>query len=147
MPGFDNSRYCGAMDCDLNTLADIYLWHHATRCDDDFWAWQRVDEIVRGGDLDRVWEITPLLLRKASDDHVLDYIAAGPLEDFIDGYGDRGLDRAEQACDKDSRLQYALSGIWLLPESPVLQRWQGLMTNYGFRNGNRKPLSYHPDCW
>ena len=134
------------MDCDLNTLTDNYLRHSATGSDDDFWAWQGVDEIVRGGDLDRAWEITLLLLRKAPDD-LLGYIAAGPLEDFVDGYGDRGLDWAEQACEEDSRLQYALSGIWLLPDSPVLQRWQGLMTKYGFRNGNRKPLSYHPDCW
>ena len=135
------------MDGDLNTLADTYLRHHMTRSEDDFWAWQRVTEIVRSGDLDRAWEITLLLLRKAPDDHVLDYIAAGPLEDFIDGYGDRGLDQAEQACDNDSRLQYALSGIWLLPDSPVLQRWQELMTKYGFRNRTRKPLSHHPDCW
>lgn len=134
------------MDRDLNTLADGYLRHHATKSDDDFWACQRVHEIVRSGDLERAWEITLLLLTKAQDD-VLGYIAAGPLEDFIDGYADRGLDRAEEACEKDSRLQYALSGIWLLPDSPVLQRWQGLMTRYGFRNGNREPLSYHPDCW
>jgi hypothetical protein len=134
------------MDCDLNTLADTYLRHHATKSDDDFWAWQRVDEIVRGGDLDRAWEITLLLLTKAPDD-VLGYIAAGPLEDFVDGYGDRGLDRAEQACDGDSRLQYALSGVWLLPDSPVLRRWQGLIRKYGFLNGSRPPLSTHPDCW
>jgi hypothetical protein len=133
------------MESDLNTLADTYLRHHATQNDDDFWAWQRVDGIVRGGDLDRAWEIALLLLRKAPDD-ALGYIAAGPLEDIVDGYGNRGLDLAEQACDKDSRLQYALSGVWLLPDSPVLQRWQGLMAKYGFRNGNREPLSYHPDC-
>jgi len=134
------------MDRDLNTLADSYLRHQATKSDDDFWAWQRVDEIVRAGDLDRAWEITLLLLAKAPDD-VLGYIAAGPLEDFIDGYADRALDRAEQACEEDTRLQYALSGIWLSPDSPVLRRWQGLMTKYGFRSGNREPLSYHPDCW
>lgn len=134
------------MDCDLNTLADSYLRHKTTRSEDDSWAWQRVDEILRSGDLDRAWEVTALLLKKAPDE-LLDYIAAGPLEDFIDGYGDRAFDRVEQACEEDPRLQYALSGIWLLPESPVLQRWQALMTKYGFRNGSRKPLSYHPDCW
>lgn len=134
------------MDYDLNAMADSYLRHNATKSDAELWAWQGVDEIVRSGDLDRAWDITLLLLRKAPDD-VLEYIATGPLEDFIDGYGDQGLDRAEQACDEDSRLQYALSGIWLMPGSQVLQRWQGLMTKYGFRNGNRKPLSYHPDCW
>ena len=134
------------MDCGLETLADGYLLHHATRSNDDFWAWQRVLEIVQGGDLDRAWEITLLLLKKAPDEALGD-IAAGPLEDFVDVYGDRALDRAEQACDGDPRLQFALSGIWLLPDSPVLQRWQELMTKYGFRNRNRKPLSYHPDCW
>ncbi len=134
------------MDYDLDTLADGFLRHHKTRRDDDLGAWQKVSEIVESGDLDRAWEITLLLLKKAPDE-ALGYIAAGPLEDFVDVYGDRGLDRAEQVCDGDCRLQYALSGIWLLPDSPVLQRWQGLMTKYGFRNGNRKPLSYHPDCW
>ena len=134
------------MHRDLNTLADTYLRHHTSGSDKDFWAWQKVDEIVRGGDLDRAWEITLLLLR-AAPDTALGYVAAGPLEDFVDAYGNPGLDRVEQACDEDSRLQYALSGIWLLPESPVLQRWQGLMTKYGFRNGKRTPLSGHEDSW
>jgi len=55
------------MDRDLNTLADSYLRHQATKSNDDFWAWQRVDEIVRAGDLDRAWEITLLLLIKAPE--------------------------------------------------------------------------------
>jgi hypothetical protein len=130
------------MECDLIVLADTYLRHRA----EDFWAWERVHEIVQGGDLDRAWEITLLLLQKAQTDDALGYVAAGPLEDIVDGYGDQALDRVDEACDKDSRLQFALSGIWLLPDSPVLQRWQ-LMTKYGFRNGDRKPLSYHEDCW
>ena len=135
------------MDFDLNTLADTYLRQCATKRDEDFWAWQEVERLVRSGDLGVAWGITLLLLRKAQTDDALGYVAAGPLEDIVDGYGDQALDRLEEACDKDSRLQFALSGIWLLPDSPVLQRWQGLMTKYGFRNGDRKPLSYHKDCW
>jgi hypothetical protein len=135
------------MECDLIALADIYLRQHATNRAEDFWAWERVHEIVQGGDLDSAWEITLLLLQKAQTDDALGHVAAGPLEDIVDGYGDQALDRVEEACDKDSRLQFALSGIWLLPDSPVLQRWQGLMTKYGFRNGDRKPLSYHEGCW
>lgn len=87
------------MSGDLNTLADTYLRHHATRSVEDFWARERVDEMIRGGDLDRAWEITLLLLRKAPDD-ALGYIAAGPLEDVVDGYGHRGLDRVEQAANR-----------------------------------------------
>jgi len=113
------------MEFDLNTLADTYLHHHATRRDEDFWAFGEISQIVRSGDLDKAWNITLLLLRKATDE-ALGYIAAGPLEDIIDGYGDEALDRLEEVFDKDPRLQFALSGVWLLPDSPVLQRWQGL---------------------
>jgi hypothetical protein len=135
------------MGHDLNTLADTYLRHQVTKRDEDFWAWEQVSEIVRSGNLDRAWEITLLLLRKAKTDETLSYVAVGPLEDIIDGYGDQALDRVEQVCNEDPRLQFALSGIWLLPDSPVLERWRGLMTKYGFRSGHRQPLSYHADCW
>lgn len=135
------------MDCDLNTLTDTYLRNQARGRDEDFWAWEEVTRIVQSGDLDRAWEVTLLLLRKVETDEALSYVAAGPLEDFVDGYGDRGLDRVEEAFDADSRLQFALSGIWLSPDSPVLKRWQGLMIKYGFRKGSRRPLSHHPDCW
>ena len=75
---------------DLNTLVDTYLRQHATKRDEDFWAWQEVDRRVKTGDLDLAWEITLLLLRNAPDD-ALGYVAAGPLEDLVDGYGDRAM--------------------------------------------------------
>src|SRR5215831_14688981 len=105
------------MDFDLNTLAEAYLRNHAGRRDEDSWAVEKVDEIIRCGDLDKAWNITLLLLQKATDE-ALGYVAAGPLEDIIDGYGDKALDRVEAVCDKDRRLRFALSGVWLLPDSP-----------------------------
>lgn len=136
------------MQRDLNTLTDTYLRQNETKNKEDFWAWEEVHDIVRGGDLELAWEVTLLLLRKASDS-ALGYIAAGPLEDLIDGYGDKALDLVEHACDRDKRLQFALSGVWLLPDSPVLGRFRALMTKYGFglTEGKRQPLSPHPDCW
>lgn len=127
-------------DYDLDTLTDTYLRHQATKRDEDFWAFEEVDTIVRDGDLDRVWELTLLLLKKAMTDEALGYVAAGPLEDMIRRYGDQALDRVEQACEGDSRIQLALSGVWLPSHSRVLQRWQDFMTKYGFRSGNRQPL-------
>jgi hypothetical protein len=133
---------------DLNEVADTYLRYHAQHNDADFWAWQEVDRIVRENrELDRAWEITFLLLRKADTDEALGYIAAGPLEDLIDIYADEALDLIEQACDKDSRLQLALSGVWLEPKSLVLGRWRALMTKYRFDDGSRQPLSPHSDSW
>ena len=88
------------MNFGLNTLADTYLRQYATKRDEDFWAWQEVDRILRSGDLGPAWEITLLLLRKAQTDDALGYVAAGPLEDIVDGYGEQALDRVEKACDR-----------------------------------------------
>lgn len=135
------------MQRDLNTITDIYLRHHETHGEEDYWAWEEVEDIIHSGDLDLAWQVTLLLLSKAPDDS-LGYVAAGPLEDLIDGYGDQALDLVEGACDGDTRLQFALSGVWLLPDSPVVGRFRALMTKYGFglTEDKRKPLSPHPDC-
>jgi hypothetical protein len=129
----------------VSTLAGTYLRHHAQHREEDFWAWQEVDRIVRA-DLTRGWELTRLLLNKADSDQALGYVAAGPLEDLVDGYGDAALDVIEHACDGDPRLQLALSGIWLERDSPVRARWRALMTKYGF-DDERQFLSHHSDCW
>jgi hypothetical protein len=129
---------------DFNTLADTYLRHHSEHRDEDSWVLQEVDRVVRAN-LTLGWQITLLLLRKADSDDALRYVAAGPLEDLVDGYGDAALDIIEPACDSDPQLQFALSGIWLLPDSRVLARFRALMTKYGFYD-KRQPLSRHPDC-
>lgn len=101
------------MDRDFETPADGYLLHRVSGRDDGFRAWQQGDQIVPSGDLDRAGKITLLLLKTAPDETV-EHVGAGPVEDFGDVYGHQGVDRGEQDCDLDSRLQYAWSGIWLL---------------------------------
>jgi hypothetical protein len=59
------------MEFEVNNLADTYRRHYAQKRDEDFWAWQEVDRIVRA-DLNRGWEITLLLLRKAENDGALE---------------------------------------------------------------------------
>ena len=85
---------------------------------------------------------------KKAPDHALGYVAAGPLEDLIDALRRSSLNLVEQSCDGDMRLQFALSGLWLLPDSPVLGRFRSLMPKYGFglTDDKRKPLSPHLDC-
>jgi hypothetical protein len=130
---------------ELSTLADVYLSHHSERREEDFWAFEEVQRIVQT-EFSLAWVITRLLVEKANSDVALNYVAAGPLEDFVDGYGDAAVDVIEAACEQDQWMQFALSGIWLERESRVLTRWRGLMTRYGFM-GERQPLSRHPDCW
>ena len=133
-------------DVELSAIASVYLRHHSERNEADFWAFEEVVRIVQI-DFHQAWTVTRLLVGMAGSDEALSYVAAGPLEDFVDGYGDAALDQVEAACREDERMQYALSGIWLEQHSPVLIRWRGLMARYGFLGGERQSLSWHPDCW
>jgi len=139
-------NYAGIMDAELNALTDVYLRRPPSQSSGDFWAWEEVERRVRVS-LAQGWEVIQALVEKADAENSLGYVAAGPLEDFVDIYGDAGLDVIAATCETDEKMQFALSGIWLLPESPVLMRWRGLMKRYGFMDGPRKPLSWHPDCW
>jgi hypothetical protein len=135
------------MDPNLQALANVYMRHYAQGggCG-DFWAWEQVQDLVRSG-FSQAWPIVQALIERADSEGALNYVAAGPLEDFVDGYGDAALDVIEAACETDQKMQLALSGIWLERESRVLMRWQELMKRFGFMGGTRKPLSTHPDCW
>jgi hypothetical protein len=119
------------MSANLEVLADAYLRHHATQKDEDFWAWQQVHEIVTSGDVDRAWEITLLLLNKANSDVELNSIAAGPLEDSIDIYGDRALDRFEEVAEHNPRIRPALGQAGVLFYYDEFDRWYSLIFRYG----------------
>jgi hypothetical protein len=74
------------MTSPLVELADAYLRNHIPR-DQDFWAWQEVHRLVKT-DLIQGWSITQMLIQMADSDAALGYVAAGPLEDLVDIYGD-----------------------------------------------------------
>jgi hypothetical protein len=124
----------------FDTLADAYLRQWADKRDEDRWANEQVDSIIQS-DADDGWEITLLLVQKAGSDAALAYISAGPLEDLLNNHGSQVIDRIEQECKNNSRLPLALSGVWgINPGHPVFERWYALMWEYGFAEGNRRPL-------
>ena len=125
---------------DETAFADTYLRYLKEKRTEDSWAFDRVAKIVR--DDPRVaLELTLLLLTKASDDAVLAYVAAGPLEDLLKMHGPQVIDRIERMADRDSRLQLALSGVWgISRENPMFERWYAMMWRYGFAEGKRQPL-------
>src|SRR5690242_17972771 len=120
------------MNSDLNTLADTYLRHHATRSDDDFWAWEEVHRLIKD-DPDAAWRITLLLLDKAESDAEVGYIAAGPLEDLIDAHGHAALDRIDAVVERNQRLQLALSTVAVPYYYDEFDRWYDLLYRYGYR--------------
>jgi hypothetical protein len=124
---------------DAEKLANEYLLFCESKKEDCRWAWSEVDDLVRR-DPDKGWEITCILVNKASSDEALGFVAAGALEDLLRKHGLTVIDRVEHESQENVRLQTALSGVWITPESPVFDRWYALMWKYGFAEGNRTPL-------
>jgi len=120
-------------------VVDSYLRHYALKQDQDFWAFDEVNQLVRRDPL-AGWRVTCLLIKKASCDEALAYIAAGPLEDLLAFHGPGVIEHVTVAARADERLQLALSGVWLNRASPVWERWFALMNEFGFMDGKRVSL-------
>lgn len=96
-------------------LAALIAAYHAfgrDRRDDDFWAWQRVKDVVQGPDAERAWGLTVAVVRSAPD-HRLEHVGAGPVEELVETHGPALLDRIEAEAGRDPRFREALASIWL----------------------------------
>jgi hypothetical protein len=107
-------------------LVEAYHRHGVHGHDEDFWAWDRVGEIVRGPDAQRAFALVVALVRSASDDR-LEYVGAGPVEDLVQHHSAALIDQIEAEARHDPRFRDALGCIWLVAEDiapPVLARLQ-----------------------
>lgn len=75
------------MDSELDALTDVYLRDRGVGREEDFWAWEKVDRRVKVN-FAEAWAVTQALVTKANADSELGYVAASPLEDLLDSYGD-----------------------------------------------------------
>lgn len=110
-------------------IAELVETHHrygAQNQEKDFWAWDRVSDIIRGEDPAHAWELVLALVQTAPDD-LLDYIGAEPLEELVNYHGAALVDVIVLEASHDPRFQDALARIWLVQEdipSDVLRRLQ-----------------------
>src|ERR1700677_4481122 len=93
-------------------VVDSYLRHYAFKEEQDFWAFDEVNQIVRR-DPAAGLRLTCLLVNQTTSDEALAYVAAGPLEDLLTFHGPLFIDHVAVAARADERLQLALSGVWL----------------------------------
>jgi hypothetical protein len=120
-------------------VVNSYLRHYALKEQQDFWAFDEVNQTVRRDPMAGL-RLTCLLVNKASSDEALAYVAAGPLEDLLTFHGPTLIDQVAVAARADERLQLALSGVWLDRANPVWGRWFALMNEFGFADGKRVAL-------
>jgi hypothetical protein len=111
---------------DLQILVEAYARYASSNDPADFWAWDRVGQIVRGQDPEAAFELVRQLVRAVPEDR-LGYVGAGPLEDFVKQHGSALADWIVGEAGRDPRFRAALASIWLIAEDlppGVIQRLQ-----------------------
>jgi hypothetical protein len=92
---------------DLEEVAEAWFAY-----EDTFWAWREVNDLV-SRDIEDAWRLIGCLVDQAANDHALAAIGAGPLEDLINHYQGRVVERLEQRAARDLRFRQSLAGVWL----------------------------------
>jgi hypothetical protein len=96
---------------DAATLAAAWLHHDRTGRETRFWAWERVNDVIRRQPLTG-WLLVRSLIAGAADESQLMSVAAGPLEDFLGEHSGALIDQVEDAARADPRVMLALRGVW-----------------------------------
>jgi hypothetical protein len=79
--------------------------------DVDFEAWQEVHMVIDHGNADEALELTCALVTEAPLD-VLNYVAAGPVEDLLCIHGPKVVDRILIEARSSPEMRIALHGVW-----------------------------------
>ena len=79
---------------------------------EDAWAYDAVGDLVRGDDGEQAWEVVVAIVRRAPKER-LEYVGAGPLEDFVVRHGRQYGDWLVGEARRDPRFRTALASIWL----------------------------------
>lgn len=120
-------------DFDASSLAHAYLRAISGKHDEDWWAFDQVDHLIKkSGDLARAWEVTFHLIMQSESNEMLSSVAAGPLEDLLDVHSHHALDLLEQGCRNNPQLQSALSRVHMSFWHELFERWYALKQQYGF---------------
>ncbi|HCU89491.1 MAG TPA: hypothetical protein DGR97_06100 [Gammaproteobacteria bacterium] len=95
------------------------LAHAWVKFQQNWWAWDRLDELCRK-DPKSSWLVFTELLSVANGKELLEDIGAGPLEDFINYYASDFIDELESAAASNRAFLTALSFVQLRSPSPDL---------------------------
>lgn len=92
-------------------LVSAYFEHWRTNDDALAWAYDRVSNEIRKKPIEG-WELVLALIAAAPNDEALDYVAAGPLEDWLCRHGGPRVAQVSDQAHRDLRFRRALGATW-----------------------------------
>jgi len=101
----------GASDDKINQVMSSLMQNHPVKEHPKEWASDRVRDLISDG-CDYLWPLIKRLVEKCPDDEVLNYFAAGPVEEFLSIYGNEYLSEIEELAKSDKKFRKILSGVW-----------------------------------
>lgn len=127
-------------------IADTYFRNFELRRDEDFWAWEEVNERMR--DPEAGWRMIRILVDRAPSLQALGYVGAGPLEDLLP-YSLQFMDMVAAAARDDERLQFALSNVCLDEfeegdDQSIWERWLAIKKQFDL---DVKRAIIYPECY
>jgi hypothetical protein len=95
-------------------------------------AWEEVQAVIEGGNIDEALELTCVLVNEASYDE-LNYVAAGPVEDLLRFHGPEVVDRILAEASPSPKMRFALHGVWGegTIDPAVWKKLQDALRSYG----------------
>ena len=105
-----------------------YYKHQQTNAEEDFWAWEEVDELCH--DLSSGLRITEKLIESAPSDWCLRCIGAGPLENLVDRFELSAVTAIAEIAETSERMQRAILSVNVDDDSPALRAWEALLRKH-----------------
>jgi hypothetical protein len=91
-------------------VIEAYLrrYRRGNKGDEDFWAWEVLQDMV-ADEPHKAFDLVLKLLQAASTKEEISFVAAGPLEDLLNYYGLKIIDKVKEEVRLNKRLRYAIS--------------------------------------
>jgi len=96
------------------------------KADTNFWAYERLDELVKFAP-ELAFEVILALLNQTENEDVLENLAAGPLEDLIRTHGKNFIQRFEVEANENAKFRDLLRGVWQVGDPEVWGRIERLL--------------------
>jgi len=118
-------------------IAKAYLRYYHSEFTAEKWASDAVGDMLTTPEAGVV--ICIALANACDANNELSFVAAGPYENLLRGFGPAVLPSLMKAAETSEKVRVALSGVWLRADDPVYPAWQQAMVQYGF--WSHRPMS------